>query len=542
VSAASASPFAPLAEPNFRSVWLGNLLSNFGGLIQAVGAAWMMTLIAESDTQVALVQASTTLPVMVFSLLSGAVADSYDRRRVMLAAQLFMFCVSVALVAATWLDLINAWSLLGFTFLIGCGVAFNIPAWQASVRDMVGMELLPRAVLLNGVGFNVTRSVAPALGGVIVATAGAIVAFAVNAVSYLGILFAVWRWSGPAPRDTAFREPLGSAMAAGIRYVRLAPSLLRVCVRGFVFGIGAVAVLALLPLVTRDLLDGTSLTYGLLLGGFGLGAVISGVTSEKIAERLSSEGMVRAALASLIVAVLITSVSPWFAVTAAAVALAGWAWVLALAMINTTVQMSTPRWVVGRAMSFYQMFTFGGMALGAWLWGSVVDRWSVPVALQGAAGAMVLGIVLGFRWPLPGREALKLNPLDEWQEPDVALDIVPRSGPVSVSIIYQIREPDVPEFASLMGERRRIRQRDGARRWTLLRDLELTDQWIERFEMPTWAAYVSFHSRATEQDGPVGDRLRELHQGEDRPTVRRLLVRDPGQVRANEANIDGTIH
>ena len=185
------SPFAPLRVPIFRAVWLASIASNFGGLVQAVGAAWLMTLIAGSDTQVALVQASTTLPIVVFSLISGAVADSYNRRRVMLASQLFMLAVSVALTVVTYLDLINAWTLLAFTFLLGCGAAFNNPAWQASVRDFVGMDLMPSAVLLNGVGFNVTRSVAPAVGGLIVAAFGAVAAFVVNTLSYLGLLAAL---------------------------------------------------------------------------------------------------------------------------------------------------------------------------------------------------------------------------------------------------------------------------------------------------------------------------------------------------------------
>ncbi|MEM1229073.1 MAG: MFS transporter [Pseudomonadota bacterium] len=526
----SASPFAPLTVPTFRAVWIGNLLSNFGGLVQAVGAAWLMTLIATTDTQVALVAATTTLPVMLFSLLSGAVADSYDRRRVMLCAQLFMFAVSIVLVAVTWAGWINAWSLLGLTFLIGCGVAFNNPAWQASVRDFVGMELLPRAVLLNGVGFNVTRSVAPAVGGAIVASAGAVAAFAVNALSYLGIIFAVWRWRGvDADRDRA-PEPLTAAMVAGIRYVRLSPKLLRLCTRGFLFGLGAVVVLAMLPLVTRDLLQGTSLRYGLLLGAFGLGAVISGVSSARMTQRLRSEQLMQVSFAALALSALLISVSPWFPLSLLATAIAGWAWVLALALINTTVQMSTPRWVVGRAMAFYQMFTFGGMALGAWIWGLIAESDGVAQALQWAALALGVGLLVGLRWPIPSQEDLQLDPLGRWQEPAIGLAIEPRSGPVVVSVTHEIREADTTEFAHWMRERRRIRERDGALRWTLLRDLEAPQRWTERFEFPTWADYVRFHSRTTQEDGKVTDRIHALHQGAGVPAVQRDLIRDPGKL------------
>ena len=186
--------FAPLRNRTFRGLWIANIVSNFGGMVQAVGAAWLMTTLVDSKAMVALVQASTTLPIMVFALVAGALADNVDRRKVLLAAQSFMLIVSVLLIACTWLGAINAWSLLGFTLLIGCGAAFNIPSWQASVGDIVGKETLPSAVVLNGMGFNVTRSVAPAIGGFIVATAGAAIAFVVNAFSYLGLILVVWRW------------------------------------------------------------------------------------------------------------------------------------------------------------------------------------------------------------------------------------------------------------------------------------------------------------------------------------------------------------
>lgn len=526
---AGAGPFAPLGVPVFRRIWLASIVSNFGGLVQAVGAAWMMTLISQSDELVALVQASTALPVMVFSLFAGAVADSFDRRRVMLAAQFFMLSASVALTVFAYMQWLNEWLLLSFTFLIGCGMAFNNPAWQASVRDFVGKELLPGAVLLNGVGFNVTRSVAPAIGGTIVAVAGATAAFLVNALSYFGLIIAVWTWSGPEAGNEKRREPLRSAINSGIRYVSLSPNLMRIYFRGFVFGLTAIIILALLPLIARDMLQGDSLTFGLLLGAFGLGAVLGGLSSARISRSLTNEAMVRLSFFGVALSTAVISQSPWLPLTMIAVASSGACWVMALALFNTSVQLSTPRWVVGRALSFYQMFTFGGMALGSWLWGSLVETSTIQQALQIAAVSMLLGIAVGYRWPVPQRAELDLEPLDRWQEPPVGLDILPRSGPVSVAVEYVIDTADLPEFTALMYERRRIRRRDGARQWTLLHNLEQVDQWIERFELPTWADYVRFHARTTQEDDKVGERVRFLHQGTDVPRVRRMLVRDPVQ-------------
>ena len=288
-------------------------------------------------------------------------------------------------------------------------------------------------------------------------------------------------------------------------------------------------VLALLPLVARDLLAGDSLTFGLLLGAFGVGAVVGGLTSARVSEKLSNEQIVRLALATFALGSTLCALSSYTIVSMGCVLLCGWAWVMSLALFNTSVQLSTPRWVVGRAMAMYQMSTFGGMALGAWLWGLVAEAHSVAVALQGAPGAMLIAMLFGFRWPLPKRTELNLDPLDRWEEPPTALGIVPRSGPVAVSVLYLIAEEDVQEFMTLMYERRRIRRRDGASAWTLLRDLESVDRWVERFEVPTWAAYVRFHARTTQEDGKIGERLRELHRGKQPPRVRRMLIRDPGQ-------------
>ncbi|HET9067277.1 MAG TPA: MFS transporter, partial [Amaricoccus sp.] len=172
-SAPRASALAPLGIPTFRAIWVASLASNFGSLIQSVGAAWMMTQISSEADMVALVQASTALPIMVFSLASGAIADNFNRRTVMLAAQLLMLGVSVLLTVAAWQGVLTPWSLLAFTFLIGCGTALNNPSWQASVGDIVPRIHLPAAVALNSVGFNITRSVGPAIGGLIVAAGGA---------------------------------------------------------------------------------------------------------------------------------------------------------------------------------------------------------------------------------------------------------------------------------------------------------------------------------------------------------------------------------
>ncbi|MEO5323408.1 MFS transporter [Mesorhizobium sp. CC13] len=519
------SALEPLKHGIFRSVWFASLGSNFGGLIQSVGAAWLMTSIATSSDMVALVQASITLPIMLFSLASGALADSYDRRRVMLTAQCFMLAVSALLTLVAYFGLITPWLLLSFTFLIGCGTALNNPSWQASVGDMVPRPVVPAAVALNSMGFNMTRSVGPAIGGIIVAAAGAAAAFAVNTLSYFALIFVLFRWRPDYPGSTLPRETLGQAMGAGLRYIAMSPNIGKVLLRSFTFGFTAVVIQALLPLVARDLVAGGPLTYGIMLGAFGIGAVGGALISGRIRRSMSSEAIVRSAFIGFALSSWIAAWSSNAWLTSAGLLIGGACWVLALSHFNISVQMSTPRWVVGRALSIYQMATFGGMALGSWVWGLVAEGQGPAAALVAAGLVMLVGAAIGLFLPLPEHTVLNLDPLNRFREPHLALDVQPRSGPIEITIEFIIREEDVPAFLEAMAERRRVRRRDGARHWTLARDIENPEVWVESYHTPTWLEYVRHNQRATHADAEIGDRLRALHSGPQPPRVRRVIER-----------------
>lgn len=519
------SALAPLSHPTFRAVWTASLLSNFGGLIQSVGSAWLMTSITASSDMVALVQASTTLPIMLFSLVSGAIADNFDRRGVMLVAQSFMLVVSIALAVFAWFGVITPWLLLAFTFLIGCGTALNNPSWQASVGDMVPRDHLPAAVALNSIGFNLTRSVGPAIGGAIVAAFGAAAAFIVNAFSYIALLIVIARWRPNIAKSNLPRETMGRAMTAGLRYVAMSPHIEVVLFRASLFGVTAVVILALLPLVARDLVGGGALTYGILLGCFGVGAVGGAFLTGRIRQQLSNEWIVRVAFLGFALCAVICSHSTATWQAGAGLLVGGACWVFAMSLFNVTVQLSTPRWVVGRALALYQTAVFGGMALGSWIWGVVAESQGVASALLFAAAAMIVGMLAGFRFPMPTQQVLNLDPLNRWQQPDVALDLRPQSGPIFIVIEYVIRENDLPAFMEAMSERRRIRLRDGARQWELMRDLENPEIWRETYHAPTWVEYVRHNQRATHADAVIGETLRALHAGPGGPRVQRMIVR-----------------
>lgn len=528
---AAAAPASPFRRPLFRAVWIASTASNLGSLVQTVGASWLMLSLGASATLVALVQAATALPVMLLALFAGALADSHDRRTLMLGAQVFMLLVSALLAWCAWRGWVSPWSLLLFTFLIGCGQAFNGPAWQAAVGDMVPRQELPAAVALNSMGFNVARSVGPALGGAIVAAAGAAVAFLFNALSYVGIVLVLARWRPPPVVHVLPREPLVSAITAGIRYVAMSPALLTVLLRGALFGLAASAVLALMPVLAKSGLGGGPLVYGTLLGAFGVGAVAGALLGGRLRRRLSSEALVRLAGAAFALALLLAGWASTLALALPALLVCGAGWVLVLSTLNVSVQLSAPRWVVARALSIYQMATFGGMALGSWLWGAVAATQGSGTALMIAGLALLPGAVLVGLWlPLRSTADLNLDLDEQWQVPSTTMPLEPRSGPVVISIEYRIAESDTLDFLRVMHERRRSRRRDGARRWRLLRDLVDPELWTERYETPTWLDYLRLNHRITHDDARLTAAIRALHQGSEPPRVRRRLERQTSSV------------
>ncbi|MFV0385033.1 MFS transporter [Paracoccus sp. (in: a-proteobacteria)] len=515
----------PLRFPVFRRLWIGGILSNLGTMIQTVGAGWLMVTIAQSSDTVALVQSATTLPVVLFSMVAGVLADSYERKRVLLAAQVIMMAASAALAVTVLGGWITPGLLLFFTFLLGCGTALHTPSWQAAVGDVVPRDRIADAVTLNSMAINMTRSTGPAFGGVIVAAVGAVGAFLVNAVSYVPMIYALLRWQPEAKPVTLPREDFGRAVYSGLLYAFMSPHLVIVILRGFVFGISAIAVLALLPLVARDLVQGGAVIYGILLGAYGVGALAAGFANASIRARYRAETIVSAGFLGFAASMMVVAFSSNVWLTGIALIPAGACWVLALSLFNVVIQLSTPRWVVGRTLSIYQTASFGGMTAGAWLWGEIAERHDLSTAFVIASLVAILGAAVGLRLKMPDIDAGDLSPLNRFKVPSLSIDVTMRSGPVRAQIEYQVAEANAPHFVAAMTERRRSRLRNGARHWVLLRDLENPSVWQENYDFPTWAEYLRCNQRPTQADGDIAERIADLVTGQGTPSVRRLIER-----------------
>jgi MFS family permease len=530
-SAASASAvepplFSPLRHRMFMAVWLTNTLSNFGFQIQSVGAAWAMTLMAGSPRLVGLVVTAQLLPMVLLSLVFGAVADVFDRRRVLLVAQLIRMAAAAALSAIAFAGLLTPALLLFLTFAMGCGLALNSPAAQAVVGELVPLADVPAAVTLNSMGFNLARTLAPAVGGVVVAAAGAEAAFLTNAVCYIALLVVLIRWRRPAAEPRVAREGIGSATVGGLRYVVHAHGVGRIVARAAFCGCAMAALTALLPLVVKQQLRAESAVYGVMLGCAGVGAVAGGLARVWLRARLSGEALLQLAQALIVVALIVTSLSHWAPLTGLAQLAYGAGMFLSLNSFTVTMQMSVPRWVVGRAMAVVSMGNMGGFALGGWLWGSLGESTGLVTTQQLAALLLVAAMLLGRRWPL-------LDPDPELHRPSgrrlpSRFTFAERDGslPVAVQREFRIAGPDREAFLLLMRERRRLRLRQGVRQWTLAQDVSEPELWLERYHLSSWDDLRRTAERMTVEEERNLDEIAELHRGEGRPRVRFLTERD----------------
>lgn len=538
-----ASPSAsPFSYPVFRQVWTGSLISSFGLMIQAVGASWLMVSLSGAATDVALVQSATTLPIALLALLAGALADGYDRRIIMIVAQFAMLATSILLALWALLGWLNPTLLLCFTFVIGCGMALNAPSWAASVGDMVPREALPSAVAFNAMQFNIARSLAPAIGGAVVAAVGAAFAFVLNALSYVWLIIVLLRWDAPKSTNTLPRERLTTAVGAGIRYIAMSPALRTVLARSILFGGSAASMSALMPIVARDLLGGGALTYGLLLGAFGLGSVASALYLRRVRARFTTEVTVRLGVLMVAAGSGIMALSASLVVSLAGCAIGGLGWLLVLSTLNASMQLASPRWVVGRAIASYQMMVFAGLAGGAWAFGALAQAEGVRFALGTAAALQLANVALGFAMRLPQMGAENMDLIELWEVPETEVPVEARSGPIVIMINYRIAPDNVLAFLHAMNERRRIRIRDGARHWSLSRDLGDEYVWQERYQVPTWADYIRHNQRRTHADMATSEALVNLHEGSWPPPVMRMIERQTTAWPAHRADTNDHHH
>jgi MFS family permease len=529
---------APLRETVFRRIWTASLLSNFGSLIQGVGAAWAMTQMTSSADMVALVQTAAMLPIMLLSVPAGAIADMYDRRLVGLVALLITIAASAALAVLAWFDLLTPVGLLAFCFAIGSGTALFGPAWQSSVNEQVPPQMLPAAIALNSISFNIARSFGPAIGGVIVAAAGAVAAFTANALSYLPLIAALYFWRRKVEPSRLPPERLTRAIISGIRYVMNSPPMRTVMARCAITGALGASVFALLPLLVRDVLGGGAQTYGVMLGAFGIGAIVGAFYVGAVRKKFGSEVAATSCMWLMAIGSGVAAMSRIPALTAAALTLSGAGWMMSMALFNISIQLSAPRWVSGRALAGFRSSNSAGLALGSWMWGTMADHIGIQTALLVCAIALSLSPLAAIWLRMPEVDGTNRDVADPATDPEVRLALTPRSGPIVVELEYRIDPQNARTFYRIMQEVQLNRQRNGAYGWSIARDVADPALWTERYHCPTWHDYLRQRSRPTLAERAVQKTATDMHMGPGPVRIRRMLERPFGSVRWKDETPD----
>jgi MFS family permease len=497
------SAWAPLAITAFRVLWFAQLGSNIGTWMQTVGAQWYLVEAASGATIIALVQTASLAPAMLFSLPAGVLADSLDRRKLLIGGSAASAVIAAILTVIAALDALTPLTILAFTFLLGVTSTLTSPAWQAIQPELVPRSLIGASSALGGVTVNGARAVGPALAGVLLSLFGAPVVFGINALSFVGAVAALWWWRRPPQAGLDDRETFSAALRAGVRYVASAHLVRRILVRSALFALPASALWALLP-VTASRLGLTSSGYGLLLGAVGVGAVL-GIFALPLARKRFSDNAVLTMSALLYaVGTLAAAVLPFVPMLLLLV-LAGVAWIGTLTVLNAALQLTLPQWVRSRGASIYILVFMGTMAAGSLGWGVVAEMVGTATAL-GVASALLIVVAITVRWLplLPGTSTVDRTVWTSWPTPTLVIEPQPSDGPVLVQITYSVSRDQIDGFRSAMRSVESSRRRTGGYRWSLLRSGEDENALLESFMVPSWGEYRRQHTqRLTGRDREI---------------------------------------
>lgn len=514
---------SPLSFPVFRALWIATVISNVGTWMHDVGAGWLMTSLSPDPLLVALVQAATTLPMLLLALPAGAMADIVDRRRMLLTAQTLSLATAALLALSTWQGLTTPYVLLAATFVLGITAALSAPVFQAIVPELVGKGALPDAVALNSLGINISRAIGPAVGGVIVAMAGPPAVFALNAVSVLAVLGVLFFWERSPAVHTLPPEHFMGAVRAGVRYARHAPALRLVLIRAVGFFIFGSALWAMLPLVARRVLGLDAAGYGALLGCMGAGAVMGALLLRRLRKRVPANTISIGANALFALASLSLALASRVWIAGGVMFLAGLAWIGMLTSLNVAAQMASPGWVKARALAVYLLVFQGAMTVGSVLWGSLASRTDISTALTVAAIGQMFALVLALVWRLPDDKGVDLSPSQHWAEPVLAIPTADDRGPVAVEIEYRVDPERQADFIAALRRFSATRRRDGAIRWDVWEDIAEPGRVVELFVVESWLEHERQHARVTHADQADQELLRAFHISDEPPVVRHML-------------------
>lgn len=508
----------------FRPLWIANVASGIGSALHDTAAVWTMTTLTHSATLVTLMQSMSSLPLFLLALPAGALADILDRRKVLLAAQTGALVVTAGLALLSWAGYLSPIALLAVTFLLGVGVSFTIPTWQALLAEIVGRQHLTSALTLGSIAVNVSRALGPVFAGLLLAVASPTAAFALNALSFLGIIVVLWRTHPPASARSEHPERMWGALAASLRFTRHSPVVRSVLTRNATFTFFGIASVALLPLIVR----GRGLAaadFGALMGAYGMGGILAAIFLLPILRRrFDADGILFGATVILAALAAVLALEPHRLTMEVILLGAGAAWMTGMSALAVAAQSAYPNWVRARSSATQLIVVQGSMAGGALAWGQVTAHSHSSTAMIIASCGLLATLLLGRIHRIGHAMTVDVTPSDHWGGHQLPHEPGDDEGPIAVTLEYEIDPEKALPFQRAMERLRRVRLRDGAFRWSLLQDLENPSQYREAFVISSWGEHLRQHARATRDDRSIEDAAQAFHIGPVPPRVRHHLM------------------
>ena len=521
--------WAPLKNSTYAVLFMATVISNIGTWMHEVGASWKMTEMTQDPAMVALIQTAVSLPIFLFALPAGAMADLFNRRALLININIAALILATVLAFLMQADAVNPTLLLVFTFALGSSAAFIAPAWQAIVPSLVEKEQLSAAVSLNGVGINISRAIGPALAGALIVSVGMSAPFWLKSGSFLVIIGALWWWQPKQAKQSGLpKEHILPAMIAGLNYAKHSKPLKATLVRAFAFFVAASAFWSLLPIIVSQGLNAEASIFGIATGLVGAGALFGAVILPKLKAHFSPSALLFGV--SLADAILLASLAWFFSIPVLLVTcfLFGCAWIIALANLNVSAQTSLPNWGRARGLAVFLTVFFGAMSIGSVIWGNVATHLALQQTLFIACGVLVLGafLTLGFKLNLGSEQ--DLEPSLHWPTPKTNETLFPNeevqdASPVLITIEYVVEQPNWDAFLNAINKLGEARKRYGAYQWGVMQDVAKPNQFTEYFFESSWLQHLHHHERTSGDDKLNQDQVNQYHNGADKPKVTHLV-------------------
>jgi predicted MFS family arabinose efflux permease len=509
----------------FAVIWVATTFALTGIAMSDTASAWLMTNLNAEPMAVSMVQVASSLPMFLFTLPAGALADIVEPRRFLIVIEVFITALIAMFATMIGLGWDSPASLLGITFLLSASWSLAAPAWLAITPLLVPRRDLDGATAANSVGYNLSRAVGPAIAGLAIAHFGPASPYWVFGAANLAAIAALIWWRAPRTPDGGLpAERLTSAVRIGLRHAAYNKHLRATLARTVAVYPFACAFLALLPLVARRQMTQGPELYGVLLAAVSVGAIAGSLALGRLKQMLGPDRLVAAGTIGIAFALVFFGLARDPRVAICAAVLAGAAWTIVLASLYVSAQIALPDWVRARGLAIFLTVIFGSVTLGSLVWGRIASAEGLPIAHFVAAAGAVLAIPLTWRWKLQSAEGIDLSPSMHWRAPMLARQVEDENGPVLVTVKYQIEGEDPGPFLSAIEDIGDQRRRDGAYAWGIFEDVAEKGLFLETFLIENWLEAKYLRERVTNADRLKEDYVRGLVKGA--PDVTLMIASD----------------